>query len=130
MDTAPYTVLQDYRTDRLNGGGPVVWSEGDVHELGADDAGWVNRDRPGTLAGPELTSEPGVPLPAAVDITPSPDAVDLPADPADGGGAGESAPAEDSQTSTAAEVPATTPAKEQVGGKPARGSSRRRDSAG
>lgn len=92
MDTAPYTVLQDYRTDRLNGGGPVVWSEGDVLELGEDDASWVNRDRPGTLAGEDdVVAEP----------TPEP-----------------------------TPEPATTPVKEQVGGKPARGSSRRRDSAG
>lgn len=112
METEKYTVLQDYRTDRLNAGGSVVWSEGDEVELSADDAGWVNRDRPGTLEVPK-----GVDLDLAVTR--------------DGDGAGESAPAEDSQTSAAADKSATTPASEQVGGKPARGSSaRRKDSAG
>ena len=101
-----HTVQQDYRVDHLNGKDGVVWVEGDVVTLDDDDAAWVNRDRDGTL---EPVAE-------------------------DGGDVGESATAEDSQTSAAAdepaEEPATTPAAEQAGGKPPRGSGRRRDSAG
>lgn len=104
MLTQPYIVQHDYRTDRLNGGGPAVWTEGDRIDLLDDDASWVNRDRPGTL--------------------------ELVVAPEDGVDAGESATAEDSQTSVVAEeVPATTPAAEQSGGKP-RGRGRRTDSAG
>jgi hypothetical protein len=109
VETATYTVLQDYKTDRLNGGGPVVWTEGDTVDLGEDNASWVNRDRPGTLAGPELTAEPGEPLPPISDSAYPADATPLP----------EPEP-----------EPATTPAAEQVGGKPSRGSGRRKDSVG
>jgi len=100
----PHTVQHDYSVPRLNGKDGVVWAEGDVVELDDDDAAWVNRDREGTLVAE------------------------------DGDDAGESATAEDSQTSVVAdesdEVPAATPAAEQVGGKPPRGSGRRKDSAG
>lgn len=113
MESATYTVLQDYKTDRLNGGGPVVWVEGDTIDLVEDDASWVGRDCPGTLAGPERTAEPGDPLPPVPDSAYPADATPLP----------EPEPEPDPE-------PAATPAVEQVGGKPSRGSGRRRDSAG
>lgn len=106
----PYTVLQDYSVPRLNGKDGVVWTEGSTVVLHDDDADWVNRDRPGTLEA-EPTEEPADDEPDEAEAE-----LEL-----------EDRPAEVEAEPT--EEPATTPAAEQIGGRP-KGRARRRDSAG
>lgn len=103
----PYIVQWDYCVDRLNGKDGVVWTEGSTVVLHDDDAAWVNRDRPGTLAA-ELAEGPAD-EPAAAELELEEQPAEVEAEPI--------------------EQPATTPAAEQTGGRP-KGRTRRRDSAG